>query len=307
MVKLKFLMLFSFLLVASIGRAAEKEDLDVFKNLIDETMAVQENIRRPKLLRAYEQLFPSTIDAAEMRNLDDSVLRRRFIAADLVSFYTNDRADELPRYFGELVRRGQAKDLDYVALFGAYVADRDFVAAQKVKSQAEALGVRFERLPVLEDSIEGHEGLPTMLSFKDGEDVLTRTPFDLDGFTGAVVVSHPLCHFSVNAMTAIAADPAVGAAMKNALWLTPQDRRLHIDVLQKWNKDHPEQQFHIAYREAEWKAIPAWATPHFYFFDRGRLVADVMGWPSDGNMDAVRAGLGKIGLLDAPMKYFGSE
>lgn len=295
--RLKALVLFASLLAASGGRADEGERLKAFKDLIDETAAVQESVRRPRLLSAYERLFPADLAAMDLRQLDDSELRSRFTAADLLSFYTNDH-DDLFRYFGELQRRGQAKDLDYVSVFGAHVADRNFVEARKVKAMAQARGAALERLPAIDDATAGDDALTTLLSLE--RDGLARRHFDLEGFTGAVVVSHPMCHFSVNAMAAIAADPAVAAAMQDALWLAPQDRRLHFDVLQQWNSEHPAQQFHIAYREAEWKVIPAWATPHFHFFDRGDLVTDVEGWPSEGNMNAVRAGLASIGLLDAP-------
>ncbi len=297
LVYIKVLAQAAFLVLPMLAAGAGDGKVAAFERMIDAHIGQDQATRHPLIEKEYERLFPAVSDESELRRLSDTGLREIFDATDIASFYTGRYVDDLARYFNELARRGQAVNLDYVHLFGAYVERRDFDKAREIQTLGAKQGISFEKLPELEvraGSDTGH----VLLSTRDDEDVLVAEPFDLRHFTGTVVVSHPLCRFSVNAMSAIAAEPAVGGAMRDALWLATQDRQLHFEIIRKWNAEHPARQFHIVYKDRAWKELFAWATPHFYFFREGKLVMDVTGWPAEGNMAAVREGLEKIGLLD---------
>ena len=111
-----------------------------------------------------------------------------------------------------------------------------------------------------------------------------------------VVISHPLCHFSRNAMAAIEADPALSKAMARSLWLAPVDRKLNLEVIRQWNGEHPEHPMVIAFDRAEWPDFDSWSTPMFYFLRDGKLVSVVEGWPSEGNKEALLKAAEQIGL-----------
>ena len=83
---------------------------------------------------------------------------------------------------------------------------------------------------------------------------------------------------------------------RDAHWIAPADRRLQLDVLRAWNQDHPLTQFAIAWRRDEWPQIDHWATPTFYFFARGDLVAKVSGWPDEGRHEELMAAARAAGI-----------
>ena len=125
----------------------------------------------------------------------------------------------------------------------------------------------------------------------------TRIPFAPTTDAYIVAVSHPMCGPSRRAMAAIEADAGLARIFRgNAHWIAPADRRLHLDVLRAWNQDHPLTQFAVAWRRDEWPQIDHWATPTFYFFARGDLVAKVSGWPDEGRHEELMAAARAAGI-----------
>jgi hypothetical protein len=123
---------------------------------------------------------------------------------------------------------------------------------------------------------------------------LARLPVEPKNANFVVVVAHPLCHFSQNAISAIAADPELSAGLKQAIWLAPPDGNLRLDVFRNWNRIHPLQRMAIAYTKTEWPSIDSWETPTFYFFRKGELVGKVAGWPVSGHSQELREQLRKL-------------
>ncbi len=151
-------------------------------------------------------------------------------------------------------------------------------------------------LPAMEEGVDAGSAPSVYTVSRQGRS-LSRQPFDLGSGPRVIVVGHPNCHFSANAETAMHEDADLARRLQGRIqWIAPQDAILDIDALQAWNQDHPQSAFAIAYRWRDWPLIGQWDTPNFYFFNHGRLVAQVTGWPKVGNKEKINAALTQIGL-----------
>ena len=75
-------------------------------------------------------------------------------------------------------------------------------------------------------------GSPTELVVDPEARVLLRRSVDLQP-AQVLVVSHPECHFSQDAIRDIEADPVLREAFVNAKWLGPQHNNLKFDAFQR--------------------------------------------------------------------------
>lgn len=232
-------------------------------------------------------------DLELLSNYDLRIYQR---ASRTLAFYTHDsqflrRAE---RAFVKLEQRNVVTQHDFSSLFRAYVQFRDFDRAAALALRH--IGMEHEALPEftgLDDALTG----PTVLTLrKDG--VISRVPAGLARSGPQVVVaSHPLCHFSENAVRAIAQDADLAAMFHGrTLWLMPQDGALNLEAVSEWNIQFPDYEMRWAYRTGDWPMIKRWATPNFYFYRDGELVDTVIGWPPEGQRDALIAAFAKIGI-----------
>lgn len=273
-----------------------KERYDRFESILDahsETLSDRETWS--EIASAYDRLFADYQNKRSLDSISDSDLSLMYRAAIIAESYArraNYRA-HMALDLEELQARGIATRFDYQQAFAALVAAREFSEARKLRSQHMDVGL--EPVPVYEEAPGIEDGIPTVLLVRSEDEGLLRRPVEMEGGR-VVVVAHPLCHFSRNAAAAIRADPELGAAFENAVWLAPPDRHLYIDVFQQWNREHPDQDMAIAFEHDEWPMIDYWGTPTFYFLEDGKVSARVTGWPPDGHVEELKAGLEKIGL-----------
>ena len=249
---------------------------------------------------SYGALFadPSVVGLAGLESADlESWLR----AASLTVYDTVDPrfVDAMSRLLRELEHRGAASDADYKRMFEAYVHTRMLDEAEALASQHPHLDV--EVLPKVRDAGAQVPGRPTVWAVGSSERELQRQSIDLHQPAQVVMVSHPSCHFSQDAMRALGTDSVLGPALAaHTLRLAPQDVRIDFDTLQQWNREHENQPIVLTVRRDEWSMIDSWSTPTFYFLKDGALVAKVEGWPPGGRRDEVLAGLRQVGLLPTP-------
>ena len=50
------------------------------------------------------------------------------------------------------------------------------------------------------------------------------------------------------------------------------------------------------YLQKEWPLIESWQTPGFYFIKDGTIVASVIGWPGDQQLETLKDAFRRIGL-----------
>ncbi len=233
----------------------------------------------------------SALEAMPVRELQALIA-----ALDEAAFYTHDAqmVERLVRTTGVGQRRGALKAGDLERSYRALVAARMFrEAAQWAKQYPD---MKVAPLPELRDAVLPQAGTRTELHVSAVANVLERREVAPDMAPHIIAIGYPACHFSTRAVQALRADAQLTAALKGKMrWIAPQNRNFDFALLQKWNRDNPDARLTVAYREAEWTEIPNWHTPTFYFFNGGKLVSTVEGWPEEGSKPEIIAGLKKIG------------
>ena len=127
---------------------------------------------------------------------------------------------------------------------------------------------------------------------------LVRLRFNIRAPAQVIVLASTSCHFSANAARGIEADPLLRDLFREyAQWVAPADEITAFDAVQAWNSAHPALRLGIAYDDAALPMVGRFETPTFYFLDHGTVVDIVVGWPAEGNLDAIRRGLRNIHLM----------
>lgn len=250
----------------------------------------------PPLKEAFANNF-GQVSVDTLDQLSDDDVKAYFSASYLLAFHTNDLRDLalVQAGFEALATRGIESPFDVKMLFNQFVAYRDFEKARSLAARYPS--VDLEVLPRFAPS-EGEFHGPTVLELRD-DGIVSRVPAGLpDRGPYVVVAAHPLCHFSENAIRAIRQDTQVaGLFAGRTLWLMPQDGHMNLEEVRNWNTEFPDYAMRWAYQTSDWPMIKRWATPNFYFYRDGTLVETVIGWPEEGQRDALLAAFAKIGVV----------
>ncbi len=276
-------------------RASITQKFEVFSNA-EKTPGLSSRERGIRIGLSYDELF-GVQNATKLSALNSKELNLLFRATNSAAFYALRLRDveNLRLVLDELSRRNEAKKQHFEDAYGAYVAMRRFDDARALANTHKLKDL--EDLPPIVDSVSRSIQGPTVLRVAMAEHKLTRQALDIGTGTKIIVISHPLCHFSRNAVQAIEQDTVLSAIFKkNSVWIAPTDRRLYIKILQDWNQSHPLTQYSIAYDLREWPMVDSWATPTFYFLRNGELVGKVEGWPEEGQREALIEAASKAGL-----------
>lgn len=254
---------------------------------------------RARVASAYDELFGDEAPRG-LKTSGTAELHMRFEAANIAAFYTLGATyvRDMRVVLDELAGRDEAMPRELGDMHGAYVASRRFDEARQLASTHGLEDV--ERIPRISDGTRAFPGGATALFLSQTSDGLARRPVELDAYTGIVVIAHPLCGFSRDAVAAIEQAPVLEALFRrHSIWVAPVDRRLHLETLREWNRQHPVARHAIAHARDEWPVITDWSTPTFYFLKDGKAVGRVTGWPSGGQRRALIEEAQRIGL-DAP-------
>ena len=112
-----------------------------------------------------------------------------------------------------------------------------------------------------------------------------KTPKEIEALyqhgQAIVIVAHPLCHFSNNAFHDISSKTKT--QLKTAT-IVARISLKHFDdefnAVDKWNRENELQMIKIASTDQLY-GVDLESTPQFYFFNDGKLVKRIVGWPSD--------------------------
>ncbi len=239
-----------------------------------------------KILARFDAEFISLYTDAQFTIASDEDLLALFHAAYLANFYSGSaRLAQQVKAFEELKKRKyDFHTTTLTEMYYMFVKARHWNDARSFRANySEQLGDSVEAIPEIIDVLGKDHAGPTVWMVDPKRTALTRKAIDVSKGPQIIVVSHPLCHFSAKAATAIKSDKELTAVFRNrAIWLTPADPRLNYAVFQKWNQDNPDYIEVMAHRQADWQMIEDWATPDFYFLKDGKLIARVNGWPPEG-------------------------
>ena len=270
-----------------------------FESEIEKELAASHEGSHTQLRRhaneAYERLVGKRL--TRLNDLTSGDLDLILRAAETAGLYAPEArfARDMTTIVEELSRRGDARKVHYTATYRMLVAVRDLAGARRIAEKFPA--GKFEALPDVRAEREPEKGPGVWLPSADSNEVVQRH-VDVGAGPRIVVVSHPSCHFSRNAMPAIAADDVLGPIFRShATWIAPQSGTLNLPVLQRWNREHPGFEVALAVRQSEWTFVDYWNTPTFYFLKDGAVVQKVIGWPKEGQRETLLAASRKAGML----------
>lgn len=265
---------------------------DRFMEVHEQTRGQSTAERAISMSTAFDNGFAAAF-AHDPASMDSQDLATLFNAANIAHAYSikATHLQAMQRAFGELQGREFVDQRSFSNMHAALLASRQFEQASALEKEFPQWDV--EAAPTLATTSSSGK---TALAVSASGTTVTRTGLEVDQGARVVVISHPLCHFSRNAMAAIEADPALSKAMVGSLWLAPVDRKLNLQILQQWNREHPEHPMVIAFDRTEWPDFDSWSTPTFYFLQDGKLVLTVEGWPSEGNRDQLLRAAARVGL-----------
>jgi hypothetical protein len=241
----------------------------------------------------YAALFPP-LSADRLHTLSAQDAALGFRAANMAHFYSLDEHHlaQMRAYFERLSQLGAVSASQLQDMAGAYIASRHW---QQARALREAFpSATMASVPSVIDTVQGQIAAPgSVLSIGPTAGAVTRVAEDITQGPVIVAISHPLCHFSRAAYSSLASDPALAPVKAHVRWIAPVDRDLNLDVLQRWNAEHPDAVMTIAYSRSQWPQLENWGTPTFYFLKDGKLLRTVEGWPEAGRkqelLDAARA------------------
>ena len=289
LVVLLFVTLMAWSAHAYAGHAIQTR-FDALMSVEESSRGTSSKDRAEAMAEAFAQHFPPAI-VSDPTVLADADLELVFRAANVASFYTlsDDHLSVMQTAFDVLGKRGLVVRRIFTDMYGATIAARRFENARELARAYEQWIV--EPAPELDGE---PDGAVTALEIKEAG-VLNRLSLGVQNGARIVVISHPLCHFSQRAVEAIESDIELSKALEGAVWMTPVDRSLHLDVLKDWNTKHPDRKMVIAYSWKAWPQLKSWATPTFYFLKDNKVIDVVEGWPEEGRKSGILRGAKMIG------------
>lgn len=262
------------------------------------TRNLSDKERGAAIAERYESLFSAQAGPA-LEMLHDHDLELLYRATAMAALRQPDTAyaRRMQKLLEQMQTRGLAQKKFYRRVYEALTAARLFPEA--IEFATAHPEVELKQLPKLDESRINTQITRTEWLVSTDKRELTRHPVDLKDWTGIVVISHPLCHFSANAAHEIMADPILSTIFdEHAKWLVGPLGIHDFDVVQRWNTEHPKASMTIAYDRDEWP-FDLSSTPTFYFFRNGKLATTVVqGWPKEGSRSQVLDALRQIGLVD---------
>ncbi|MBI1365380.1 MAG: hypothetical protein GC153_05425 [Alphaproteobacteria bacterium] len=241
----------------------------------------------PDFEQVYHRWFPEKALSGLIADADKIRLHDLFVTMLDYLYWdnTDNRRDvrDAETVFAVLEKKGWADDKTVTDMHEFYVSERMFDAAAALRRKFP--DVPLKAPPPIVDAHDVSEGR-AVLAFADGGAKLVRERIDLSKGSHVVVIGHPKCHFTQNAVAAISADPELSKAMAaHAIWLTGIDGSLTDEAFPEWNRAHPQYAYRIVEWRSDWPEINYWGTPTFYFFKGGHLVRKIVGWPPHPDAD----------------------
>jgi hypothetical protein len=292
-------MLIALSLSVQSSEISVREKFDRFEVSIKTTVDADQNKSRNFIIigNAYAEFQERKHKEILSDELLQPELNLYFMAAELAAFHTKDAAysNEMIQYELALEKQGSISDRRIRSVYMALIGARRFDDAKTWRSSHGLIDVM--AIPVIRNEQTFAGKAPSAYLISQDQRILTRIYTEIDNGPNVIVVGHPNCHFSRNAVSDIESDLELKKRFSTHVkWIAPQDDNLDFEVFQEWNRTHIDSQFSIVHRWSEWPLIESWETPNFYFFNEGKLVAHVVGWPREGRKTEILSALKKIGL-----------
>lgn len=241
--------------------------------------------------------FFGNVDLSSIKDQPE-MLKYIFDASSMAAYYTDDayHAKKMHLYFDLLNSAGFMEMARGADVYGAYVAAEEFETAAQFAATHAYINIR--PLPAIAAQ-QTNDGLQEWRLEADGSKLSSST-FALPLGPYMMVASSVNCHFSLDSMRALQDFPDLGRLRGRSKWLMRIERSTNFAEVAQWNDAHPDFQFSIPRKYANWTDISHWDTPTFYFFNNAKLVYKFSGWPATGNIDNIKRGMIEAGFYDTP-------
>ena len=262
---------------------------------ISDAQGISPSSRKEALIR---ESFESNIYRkwpADLKKLTDSEISDLFNATYLATTYTRnpDYFLSLKKVFSEIESRSRTDPLKILELKNEMINQRDFSSLSSMNLRYQnSYGENYQligSIPVstprviIPETVSGSFEVQS-INIKDyGPDYL-------------IVIAHPDCHFTRNAVQAIEKDPKIAKEMAiHSLWVAPQSGPLTLDSIKNWNRGHPLFKIHQVWKQEEWPGyLDNWSTPTFYYIHSNTVMKKITGWPPNGQLEDLRKILSEI-------------
>lgn len=212
--------------------------------------------------------FSEALDNVTAAAAPDEI-RALFNALSTKSFYSNLLVDALAleKLALSLTATKDLRPTEAKAVVGALVAARAFDRAKRFQSAVYPTSPG--TLPKAIDLVDAGSARTLWFIAPSSRTIERKLVPELRG-AQLIVVASTQCQLSIRAMTTIAADTALSAAVPTStLCIVPPDRSLAFTALQQWNRSHDLLRLALVNKKDEWPFIDSWETPEFYFLKDG--------------------------------------
>ncbi|MDG6348955.1 hypothetical protein QAA18_09425 [Luteimonas sp. 8-5] len=227
------------------------------------------------------------------RAVADKDMETLLLASMTAAGLANDRsiAEHSRAIFDEMETRSLLAEKRYVDMQQLYVNLRDFEAARAFHAkfgQSHPL----DPIPAISRAAGFDPAQRSILVLQE-TGALQERNFSAAREDFVLAVADPLCHFTLDAATAIEADPELHAYFaEHSHWLAPYGVRLDPGPIETWNARFSDYRMVLVDDIRTWPDIDYWGTPTFYVFVQGQVVETIRGWPKGGRADELKRALG---------------
>lgn len=250
----------------------------------------------PLYLAYYAARLRTANSMAHLKQLPTPAVAKAFDELYAIIFYTADQQvlHHLVDVLGVLSQRQQATQLQLQRTYNAcYYCRRADAASQLVLKFPGHLRLA----PDIRLSTGAGIATPTVMHLASGRSELFAMAGSLPENPAVLMITHPGCHFSRNAFTAIREEPPLMRRLEGRLQLlAPHQIDFDVDDFVKWNHRYPSMPMSLAYHWRGWPMLDMRETPTFYFIKGGMVQHVMKGWRDDTAKDHLRLGLAKIDL-----------
>lgn len=239
------------------------------------------------------------LEKSALKEHNNEDLQKLFSIINKIDFYSpNQELDELLFKIINIKKsRGEKLHNHLNDLHRAYIKSRDFERASTLEKTHPNLQFSNVLPVVLKDITQKHNSI-FKLSSDNNELISGNVEFPTGDYL--VIISSPICSPSnrfINWLNAPENIEFRNIITKNALFLTPPASSLFLNEWVDVNASLKPNHMVLATSKMDWQEIPLWDTPTFYFYKDGKLIKQIIGWPEEGRIDELEAGLITLGFL----------
>jgi hypothetical protein len=265
---------------------------------IERSTYLSENDRLEAMVRSYEGNFREHLTLTNLKSIDNRGLDFILRSIYTVAFYTFNPTylEDASLVMQELESRGAATNNQKTLFHKILVGYRKFEEARNYSKDNPHLET--EPVPWIGENNGDAAGGPLVYRVSKDRHELIPTNVESYGNDILLVITHPLCSFSRNAMAAIENDSSILDAIGDrVVWMTPASTRLNFNEIQEWNREHLSIEIVIAHTHQDWPMVDSWATPQFFLLRNGTVLDSFSGWPTGGSRDRLVELLRRGGML----------